>query len=1255
MPKEIVPFNSFNGAAPAIPDAPGGAVSFWNARVDGSLNTAVPENKDKAVGTAYIQQKNLFVEGKDIAVSEDINGHVYVDGVRVGTISPPTGDRPCMDVIGRQMSIIQDSGHTKYLRYGYSKGDLIGVDRNDIIFEEDVISSKYGYSTQENIQFAVPINERYILYAQYGFGNLYLYDIQENITYSSFSLAPSLPLAWSYDKVKIGNIWYPVHIYFAYYKGSSLFISKLNLSSVFQENGVYPEELLSISAGSDVILAHVKVMETNNPAGSKLDSIAVSKDYVFLAYNMGDNVYLNSLATEEDMLFSFSKNLFVYNQPAKVVSCAENTLNRSKLPFMPYRNIGCYCYWVETQHFITSSGYELGWNENGYEYRPNGEEAGYLRIPYEAVANSEPVSNTNGANSSIDTECGFLDLYLKLQELYLRDVSNDDEYVDYITGISQVTKIYSPGYCGFAYVDNGDLHSNAHLIGSLTILDYVNNIVGYEIACNAKTWLNSHLGCEFESLSQDIRHYSRPHYGCGMAYFQHISTFDSSSQSYVNSNIIWAMPLTPNTLYEGEEDVYFNSDVRAQDIYYCWNGQEPVNVWDYEFFDILLGSTHYRRYFHLTKFFNNPEVESDGSARFAVFASDLSSFPGSHKEQRTHYSLLANESKSILTPSKNNLVYFSPADVQYSNATNSALFYVPLLVGEITKEGTSIEEGQTTEKYKVFDLIHETIAFAFANNIVLYNVEELDPPNVDLSYVGELHFQEDILTFRDTIGTGFEHGTSVRYRIAFVYDGISISPLSDVVWDHTVPGTGTWNIEADLNINIAMLHLVSRRITAVRLYAVEMLNGVEQELYRLVGEKELNYDNFTFDSDTGLYKATIHDNGTRYASFNIDAGYSETVNNVSVRRNCQCVYNGIIYAGNVYFPLDPKVNVNTDNLVLRSLPYQPSIFNYQEEYCVLGFVPNVLIPYNGRIYAFGKEEYSIINADTLAIEYTSKSCGALQRSHVVATETGIFVYFNGNLYIVDGNKVVPIGEAIKENNYSQLSIEGTAFPSFKWLTGRVYVEYIQNRNAIAVIGEKVDAPGKYRQIIAFVYGISTGRWATYMIETPDAYDVANLKGVYSTEDGSAIVTVSTDIETLESPSIPILPPIIIPPETKAVSTIPGILVRTISYNNGRYLTTYAISQKLFGSDVSTYTSRVRTMELDYVTDFGIKNKKQIYDIQTYNGNTRVQSEIYIDNKKASEYYGKPVQKSVFHISIESQEPISVIRYVIRSFVTKEEN
>ena len=1252
MPKEIVPFNSFNGAAPAIPDAPGGAVSFWNARVDGSLNTAVPENNDKAVGTAYIQQKNLFVEGKDIAVSEDINGHVYVDGVRVGTISPPTGDRPCMDVIGRQMSIIQDSGHTKYLRYGYSKGDLIGVDRNDIIFEEDVISSKYGYSTIANIQFVVPINDNFFLYAQYGYSNLFIYDIQENVTYSSYPLAPTLPEAWSYDMEKVGDIWYPKYIYFAYYRENELYISKLNLGQVFSTSGFNPEALETISVESSTILANVKVIETNKPVGSKLDSIAVSKDFVFLGYNMGANNPLSHMEIEDDVLFSFSKDFFVYNQPATVVSCADNTLNRSKLPFMPYQKMPSRHYYVNTAHRVEGTEeaptyYRIYWDSDLDNPNPEG----FFKIPHEAMYNSQALVNQE-PNDLIDTECGFFDLFQRLEQIYLtQEITNPNEGGNFITLPSQVTKIYSPGYCGFAHVVDNE-PDDVLLVGSLIIVDYTNNIVGYEIACPTKIWLNKHLGYETESVASDynIRNNIQQHNGCGLAYWQHTNYYSSSANAYYNLNTIWSMPLS--MLTKNQEEVVFDSGTIPQDVYYCWNGVQPTRIWDYELFDIPLDydtpapHQYYRRIFHLTKYFNNEEVNSDGSSRFAIFASDLASFPSDHYNQRTHYSLLAGDSKTILTPSRNSLFYFSPSGVDYSEEYS----YISLPVGEI--EGSL----STPNNYRVFSISHSEMAFAYENNIILNNVVKFNPPVIELESIGELQFQQEILTFEDISGSGFEPGKIIRYRLAFVYDGLCISPLTDVSWDHTVTGSDTQNIIVTVNINITMLHLVSRRITAVRLYAAEILEGTEQELFRLVKEIELDIHGFSLDPNSGLYTARVFDDGTRYASFNIDAGYSETMKNVSARRKCQCLYNGMIFAGNVYFPLDTNVNVNTNNLVIRSLPYQPSIFNYQEEYCVLGFIPNVLIPYNGRIYAFGKEEYSIINADTLAIEYTSKSCGALQRSHVVATETGIFVYFNGNLYIVDGNKVVPIGEAIKENNYSQLSIEGTAFPSFKWLTGRVYVEYIQNRNAIAVIGETVgetvDAPGKYQQIIAFVYGISTGRWATYMIETPDAYD-AYLKGVYSTEDGSAIVTVSTDIETLESPSIPILPPII-PPETKAVSTIPGILVRTISYNNGRYLTTYAISQKLFGSDVSTYTSRVRTMELDYVTDFGIKNKKQIYDIQTYNGNTRVQSEIYIDNKKASEYYGKPVQKSVFHISIESQEPISVIRYVIRSFVTKEE-
>ena len=66
-----------------------------------------------------------------------------------------------MDVIGRQASIIDDDGHVKYLRYGYGNGNLIDIEKDEIIFEEDIVSSEFN---TESIQFLVPISKRYFLY-----------------------------------------------------------------------------------------------------------------------------------------------------------------------------------------------------------------------------------------------------------------------------------------------------------------------------------------------------------------------------------------------------------------------------------------------------------------------------------------------------------------------------------------------------------------------------------------------------------------------------------------------------------------------------------------------------------------------------------------------------------------------------------------------------------------------------------------------------------------------------------------------------------------------------------------------------------------------------------------------------------------------------------------------------------------------------------------------------------------------------------
>lgn len=1253
MPKEIVQFNSFNGATPAVPDS--GAIGFKNVRVDGSESIAIPENKDKPMNTSYVQEKNLFVEGKTIPISEDQKGRIFVDNKLVGIVSPPRGDRLCMDVIGRQASILDDDGHVKYLRYGYGNGNLIDIEKDEIIFEEDIVSSDYNYANAENLQFMVPINEGYFLYAQYGYNGLFLYDIANDKIHCTGKLCSTSPIAWCYDKVEVDtNIFRPAHIYFAHYEDNRLFITKLNIKNLFDPNinSTTIEWFENISINSSGVIANIEVIETLNPPGSRLDSIAVSHDYVFLGYNMGRDTPISELDLEDDFLFSFSKDLFVYDTP-KLISYDSGDLHKSKLPFIPYKKIPTQYYYTysqykkqnSTQYEILSTGYN-----NSF---PDGD-GRYFRIPYEVTVNSQEIMNME-PNTNTTTESGFYDIYAELRRIYTTSPITYPFQPPYNYG-SSIMFMESPGYCGFAHVDQNE-EDNVLLIGSLVIVDYDNNIVGYEIACPSKVWINQRTDHEYPvsiPSSGNIEDVISSHVGCGIAYWHHSSNFNQEENTLTIQDTIRSIPL--NRLTKNNDEVFFDSQNTSQDIYYCWNGVEPTNTWDYQFFNYWLGNVpglykYFGRFFHLTKFFNNPEVESDGSARFALFASELENHAGNHYNQRTHYSLNDTDSKTLLTPSNNDVAYLSEID-SYDDAIN--LSYSMLLVADLCN--TNVDLYNT---YKMFNLVQDIMMLPYTNKVAVYEPDMSDIPDyIDLTLIREIEYKPSTITFTEINGSAFESGKSIRYRIAFVYDGVCISPLTDHFWDHTVSnGESNKNIVVNINTNIELLHVVSRRITGLRLYAAEIIDGTEQELYRLVKEIEFDTHTFTFNSETGLYYAQIVDDGTRYASFNIDAGYSETMKNVSAKRKCQCVYNGMIFAGNVSFPLDPKVNVNTDNLVIRSLPYQPSVFNYQEEYCVLGFIPIALIPFNGRIYAFGNEEYAIINADTLAIEYTSKACGIAHRSHAVVTDYGIFVYYNNNLYVIDGNKIVSVGDVIKENNYAPTTGEAENFPSFKWLNRRIFVDYLQNRNAIVVIGETADAT-KLQDIIIFAYSLSTGKWATYTIDTPSNFDIVNLEGEYTTEDGSVVVTVSTDIETAEEPIEPINP--INPPNLKgAVIPSPGgqlssSRLSTRPYSGNRYLTTYVSSQKLFSTDQVYYKDKNRTMELDYVIDFGTKNKKQIYDIQTYNGNTRVESEIYIDNKPASDYYNNMIAKSVFRISIKTNKPISMIKYVIRTFVVKEE-
>lgn len=253
-------------------------------------------------------------------------------------------------------------------------------------------------------------------------------------------------------------------------------------------------------------------------------------------------------------------------------------------------------------------------------------------------------------------------------------------------------------------------------------------------------------------------------------------------------------------------------------------------------------------------------------------------------------------------------------------------------------------------------------------------------------------------------------GTSIirettRYGYSFLYDGYQESPLSLDRYD-TTNATNDFTVDITITLNDVLMSLLTNRVTAVNIYAAKLAGTEEEELYRLVRSLPITYDNFSYDSIEDNYTSTFRDDLTRYASFNATAGFSETLESVSVKRSVQYPCSGYMFIGNVSI-YSSKEKTPVDNLIVRSLPLQPSVYDYSTNFAVLPFTATVMAEYNGRLYVFGKDQYAIINPETLSVELKSDSIGCLSSKHIVSTEYGIFIYFKNNIYAVDGANVIP--------------------------------------------------------------------------------------------------------------------------------------------------------------------------------------------------------------------------------------------------------
>lgn len=326
----------------------------------------------------------------------------------------------------------------------------------------------------------------------------------------------------------------------------------------------------------------------------------------------------------------------------------------------------------------------------------------------------------------------------------------------------------------------------------------------------------------------------------------------------------------------------------------------------------------------------------------------------------------------------------------------------------------------------------------------------------------------DFITLEETNTTsesiGFEAGTT-RYAYSFIYDGYQESPLS--VDKHDTTNTySRYTVDIILTISANLVSLLSKRITGINLYSAPIEDGVETELYRLVKSLPLSYDMFSVSGNT--YVARVQDNGNRLASFNAVAGFSESLKSVSVNRAIQCACLGYVFVADAdVVNVDEKVPIG--NIVIRSLPLQPSVFDYSENFVTLPFTALAMAEYNNRLYVFGSDEYAIVNPETMGIEFKSSSIGCLSTNHLVSTEYGIFIYFNNNVYAIESSIALPIGNPIKTSAYSS----ETDIIVLDDITTGVYLFYLKKRTSLLVMCSTDSVS------IAYMYSIFNKRWVIY--------------------------------------------------------------------------------------------------------------------------------------------------------------------------------
>ena len=267
-------------------------------------------------------------------------------------------------------------------------------------------------------------------------------------------------------------------------------------------------------------------------------------------------------------------------------------------------------------------------------------------------------------------------------------------------------------------------------------------------------------------------------------------------------------------------------------------------------------------------------------------------------------------------------------------------------------------------------------------------------------------------------GKGVLKNKKYFYKISYVYDGYQEGPLGD---EFVFIPEKDGNVL--LNIELKGLSALPARVTNLNVYKSETTDlesskplGYYRQIqsFKLDTQWSLNSNNIDINPNWGNFRSLEYlDDGAIGVSFESSAGYSSVLDDVSLNYGLSTQLNNTHFVSRIS---NPVLDEEGQNFVAKSLPFKFDTFDITKD---ILRVPNKLTAlkgFAGRIWAFSENEIYKIEPNAFFIEDTIKGIGCVHHKAMASTPVGLFWMNRNNIYWHDGQKISPIGEAIKTGN-----------------------------------------------------------------------------------------------------------------------------------------------------------------------------------------------------------------------------------------------